>query len=486
MNLSTARAGNRAKEVGLRKAIGAFRKEIIVQFYSESFIISFISLVFSMILVIEFLPLFNSLSGKVLTFDIWTNKSIILLILAVATITGIISGSYPALFLSSFKPVKVLKGTLGLGTKNSLFRKLLVSFQFVLTIMLIIGTIAVNRQLHFVRNQKLGFNKEQVLCVKLQGELNQKLDLFKSELKKNPDVVAVSGVSFPPAQIRRSTIMSEWEGRESDDQFLLYLLAADHDFVKTMQIEMAQGRYFSRQFTTDTSEGIIVNEAAVRAMGMQTPLGKKIFENRIIGVTKDFHFSSLHSKIGPLTIYFDPWEIQQLLVRVHSDDMGQTIKSIEANWNKLAPAFPFEYSFLDEQIDDLYHAEQRVEKVVNAFSLLALLIACLGLFGLASYTAEQRTKEVGIRKVLGASASGIVLLLSKEFTKYVFIANLIAWPAAYLVLKNWLQNFAYRIDLSLWIFIMAGLIALVIAVLTVSWQAIRAAISNPVDSLRYE
>jgi ABC-type antimicrobial peptide transport system permease subunit len=486
MNLATARAGNRAKEVGLRKAIGAYRKEIILQFYSESFIISAISLLFSVLLVMEFLPIFNSLSGKELRFDLLGNKSIFLIILTVATVTGFISGSYPALFLSSFKPIKVLKGTLALGSKSTIFRKLLVSFQFMLTIVLIIGTIVVNRQLYFIKNQKLGFNKEQVLCVKLQGNLNQKLDILKGELKKIPDVTDVSGVSQPPSRIRTSTIISEWEGRDSDDQFLMYLMSADHDFLNTMEIEIGQGRYFSRELKTDTSEGIIVNEAAVRAMGMKSPLGKKIFDNRIIGMVKDFHFYSLHSKIGPLAIYFDPRKIEQLLVRVNSANISPTINAIETSWKKLVPAFPIQYTFLDEQIDDLYRSEQRVEKVVNTFSFLALLIACLGLFGLASYTAEQRTKEVGIRKVLGASASGIVLLLSKEFTRYVIIANLIAWPTAYLVLNKWLQNFAYHIDLSWWFFLSAGMLALIIAVLTVSWQAIRVAITNPVKALRYE
>jgi ABC-type antimicrobial peptide transport system permease subunit len=421
-----------------------------------------------------------------LTFNLFENGSILLLILAVAFFTGIVSGSYPALFLSSFKPVKILKGTMALGSKSRLFRKILVSFQFMLTIVLIIGTIVVNRQLHFIRNQKLGFNKEQVLCVRLQGDLHKKLDLLRNELTKIPEVTNVSGVSHAPSQIRTSTIISEWEGRDSDDQFLIYLLSADHDFLNTMEIQMGQGRYFSRELKTDTSEGIIVNEAAIRAMGMKSPLGKKIFDNRIIGVVKDFHFYSLHSKIGPLAIYFDPRQIEQILIRVKTGNIGNTIKSIEESWSKLLPAFPFQYSFLDEQIDELYKSEQRVERVINSFSFLALFIASLGLFGLASYTAEQRTKEVGIRKILGANAEGIVLLLSKEFIRYVIVANLIAWPLAYLVLNQWLQNFAYHIDLSWWFFLVAGFLAFTIALLTVSWQAIRVAFSDPVKALRYE
>jgi putative ABC transport system permease protein len=486
MNLATARAGNRAKEVGLRKTVGARRREIINQFFTESMLYSIISLVFAILIAMEFLPLFNSISGKNLGLGIRNSLKIFLFLVGIAAITGIIAGSYPALFLSSFRPVKVLKGTLKSGSKSSLFRKLLVSFQFLLTIVLIISTIVVNRQLHFIKGQKLGFDKERVLCVKLHGDLNKKAEVIKSELIKNPHVKDASAVSLLPAQIRRSTIISEWEGRNTDDQFLIYLLSADFDFAKTMKIEMVKGRYFSREFLTDTSEGIIINEAAVRAMGMKSPLGKKLFDNRIIGVMKDFNFTSLHSKIGPLAIYFDPREIRYLLVKVNPGNLGTSVQSIENEWHRIVPGFPFEYNFLDDQIDELYHAEQQVGRVINTFSLLALFVACLGLFGMASYTAEQRTKEVGIRKVHGATVPGIVMLLSREFTRYVLFANIAAWPIAYYTMNKWLQEFAYRIDLTIWPFLLAGLSAFVIALLTVSWQAIRAATANPVESLRYE
>lgn len=484
INLATARAGSRAKEVGIRKVSGAGRKEIITQFYIESLLFAFAALIISSILVIDLLPVFNSISGKELVFDLLGDIKIILFTAAVALITGIISGSYPALILSRFNPARVLKGGTGFGTRNKNFRKPLVIFQFSLTIILIIGTVAINRQLHFLENKNLGFNREQVLCVGMPGKLSQKLTLIKNRLKDNPDVVDISGVSFPPSGILASTKINEWEGRESNAEFLSYLLSADYNFDKTMQIKMVQGRYFTLK--SDTAEGCVINEAAVKAMGMESPVGRKIQGLKVIGVIKDFNFTSLHSKIAPLMIYFDPKEIKQLLIRIKPGNIKHTISSIETEWNKIAPAFPFEYSFLDEQINRLYKSDIRVGHVINTFSILALFIACLGMFGLASYTAERRTKEVGVRKVLGAKVSGIILLLSGEFTKYVVLANLFAWPVAYFFLNRWLQDFAYHIDLSLWMFVLSGTAALIVSLITVIYQAIKAAVANPVKSLRYE
>ena len=304
------------------------------------------------------------------------------------------------------------------------------------------------------------------------------------QLKENRQVINISGVSYPPSGILSSTRINEWDKRESDSEFLSYLLSADFDFTRTMQIKMIEGRYFSLK--SDTTEGCIVNQAAVKAMGMQSPVGKKVVGLKIIGVIKDFNFTSLHSQISPLIIYCDPNEIKQLLVRIKPGDVSQTIKSLETEWNKIAPEFPFDYGFLDEQINKQYKSDIRVGNVINTFSLLALFIACLGMFGLASFTAEQRTKEVGIRKILGASVDSIVFTLIGDFLKWIVLANVIAWPIAWYVINKWLQNFAYRIDISWWMFLLAGGVALLIAILTVSFQAIKAATANPVKSLRYE
>ena len=484
INLATARAGSRAKEVGMRKVIGARRKEIIYQFFLESVIYSFSAFIISIILIFDLLNVFNSISGKELSFGFSNDLNIILLTAFVAILTGIISGSYPALILSRFHPAKVLKGSTGLGPGNKNFRKPLVIFQFSLTVILIIGTVVVNRQLHFLENKNLGFNKDQVLTIVLHGRLPQKLDIIKERLKVNGDVTDLSGVSYPPSGILSSTKVDEWDERKSGSEFLSYLLSADYDFAKTMQIEMVQGRYF--ELKSDTANGCIINQAAAKAMDMKSPVGKKILGLKILGVMKDFNFTSLHSEIAPLIIYYDPSEIKQLLVRIKPGDISGTISSLESEWNKIAPGYPFDYSFLDDQIDNLYKSDVRIGYVINIFSFLALFIACLGMFGLASYTAERRTKEVGVRKVLGAKVSGIIILLSKEFIKYVILANVIAWPVAYFFLSKWLQNFAYRIELSWWMFVLSGGIALLIAVITVVFQAIKAAVANPVRSLRYE
>jgi ABC-type antimicrobial peptide transport system permease subunit len=486
MNLSTARSGKRAKEVGLRKAIGAGRKEIIYQFYNESILMSLIALIFALLLVVSFMPLFNSISGKELEFNIFNNASISFMLLGTALVTGFISGSYPAFFLSAFQPVKVLSGNLSSGTRGNLFRKVLVSFQFVLTISLIIGTLIINNQLHYIRNQKLGYNKEQLISMPLKGDLNEKTDLLRNEFIKNEEVINVSAVSFLPSRIRASFIVDEWEGSNPDEQFLSHLLYSDYELENTIKFEMAAGRYYSKEFATDTSTGIVINEAAVKVMGMESPIGKKYLGLEIIGVIKDFHFRSLHSKISPLTVAFQPNRYNYLLLKIQSKDIAATIEHMNETWAAIVPEFPFEFEFLDDKIDAEYKSDYRIEDIINSFTALIIFIACLGLFGLASYTAERRTKEIGVRKVLGSSITNIVVLLTKEFSKWILISNIIAWPVAYYAMDNWLENFAYRANLDWWIFIGSGGIALLIALLTVSYQAIKAALANPVDSLRTE
>ncbi len=486
MNLTTAYSGNRTKEIGLRKVIGAKRNELILQYMGESVILAIIALIFSILLVFLCLPVYNTLSGKEFVLNFSNYKNCAFLLFGVTILTGIIAGSYPALYLSSFKPVKIFKGNLRTGPGNSIFRKIMVSLQFVLTICLIITTLTVNRQMFYLKNKKLGFNKEHLLYVHLTGELRQKTDLLKQELKKNNVVQNVSIVSSLPLPVNWSLLLDSWEGSQANDKLLVHLLAADYDFLNTMELFMTEGRFFSKEFVSDTLDGVIVNETAVRTMGIDSPIGKKAGNWRIIGVMKDFHFRSLHSKITPLMFIFPKKRSNYLLIRLKTGDVAQSLKSLETTWRKSFAEYPFEYRFLDERINKLYSSEQQIEKIMKVFTLLAVFIACLGLFGLASFTTEQRRKEIGIRKVLGLSVGGIVKMLANDFTQYVLYANLISWPIAWLAMNKWLQNFAYRIQLHVWMFLTAGILALLVALLTIGYHSIRAATANPVEALRYE
>jgi ABC-type antimicrobial peptide transport system permease subunit len=486
MNLATARAGKRTKEVGLRKVVGASRREIVLQFFGESILISLMALSLSLLLVEMFLPLFNDLAAKQLSFGMIKNGYMILILLGTAIATGTISGSYPALFISSLAPASVLKGSWRSGSKGAFFRKLLVSLQFVLSITLIIGTVVVGRQLHFMQNQKLGFDKEQVLCINLKGESTRKFELLKSELSKIEGVVNISVASDAPAGLDMSTLIHEWGEGQIKGDLLIHRLFADWDLAATLGVEMAEGRFLSQQFISDTSASVVVNQAAVRAMGMESPLGKEVLGSTIVGVVKDFHFNSLHSQIKPLAIQHRSDLFRFLLVKIKPGDVSRSIGSLSAAWGELVPGTPFEYQFLDENIDEMYKTDQRMGKMVDSFTILALFIACLGLFGMASFTAEQRTKEIGIRKVLGATIPGITFSLIREFGKWVLLANLIAWPLAYFTMNRMLEVYAYRISLDVWVFLAAGGAALIIAVATVSYQSIKAALANPVESRRYE
>jgi len=358
--------------------------------------------------------------------------------------------------------------------------------QFVLSITLIIGTVVIGQQLHFIRNQKLGFDNEGVLCINLKGDSPRKYELLKSELSKAEGVASISAVSRPPAGLHMSTLIHEWGDGQVQGEILIHRLFADWDFAATLGIEMADGRFLSQRFVSDTSAIVVVKQAAVRAMGMVSPLGKEVLGSTIVGVVKDFHFSSLHSEIKPLAIQHRPDMLRYLLVKMRSDDISGSVSSLTATWGKLVPGTPFDYQFLDENIDRLYRTDQRIGKIINSFTVLALFIACLGLFGMASFTAQQRTKEIGIRKVLGATVPEITFSLIREFGKWVLLANLIAWPLAYFTMNRMLEVYAYRIRMDLWIFFAAGATALILAVATVSYQSIKAALANPVETLRYE
>ena len=491
MNLATARSGNRAREVGMRKVAGAHRTDIIKQFFGESILLAFIALVFALIIVKLLLPAFNNLAAKELSMNISGNLLGLLVLFGIALLTGIISGSYPAIFLSSFQPARVLKGSLQSGQKGSVFRKILVVTQFTLTILLIICTVVVYNQLNYLRNKKLGYDKEHMIYMGMRGEMRAKFDTLKNELLKNSNILGITASSNVPTYgYSFSNSLWHWEGQNPDEETLMRAVFIDDDYFKTFGMEMAEGRSYSREFSTDATEAIIVNEEAVKAMKMKSPLGKRLSLNehnfKIIGVVKNYNFRSLRQKIDPLILIYERQASRALFAKLKSDNISQTIGYIEKIREKFAPGYPFNYHFLDEALDDLYRSEERIGTIFRYFSVLAIFISCLGLFGLASFMAEQRTKEIGIRKVLGATVSNIVLLLSKEFAKWVFVANVIAWPIAYYAVNKWLQGFAYRTTIGLWIFILAAVMVLFIALLTVSYQSFKAAMANPVNALKYE
>ena len=504
MNLSTARSARRAKEVGLRKVAGAERWQLIRQFLGESYLYTALSMILAIGLSFCLLPLLRNLTGLPLHFSQLGQTWIILSLLGVIFLVGFCSGSYPALFLSAYQPVQVLKGTLKTGKKGTLFRKILVVSQFSISIILVIATFIFNRQLLFMHNKDLGFKKEQIIVIRNQGGRGAgNIEPFKQDLFKSPRILGVSGSLMLPGYIGMYNYIT-WEGAPNDERIVIEHNTVDYDFIKTYEMELIAGRDFSPQFPSDRRSGndpknagaVILNETAVKRIGWIDPIGKEIIQTfgtarihyRVIGVVKDFHYSSLYNPIRPMKLFLDPLNSRSISVKVQPQDMEKTLKYIEASWNRFKPNYPLSHFFLDSHFAQRYQREQKMQSLFGYFSLLAIFISCLGLLGLASFAAQQRTKEIGIRKVLGASVPKLVLLLSKEFTTWVVISNVAAWPIAYYFMNKWLQSFAYRININhnIFVFFLASLMALVIAWLTVSFQAVKAASCNPVDSLRYE
>ncbi len=497
MNLATARSARRAKEVGLRKVIGANRKQLIGQFLGESLLLTFVSMLLAVVLVQAVLPAFNGLSGKALTLSLTDTKlfgGLLLLFL----VTSLVSGSYPAFFLSAFQPVKVLKGGVTkVGSGTVFFRNGLVVVQFVVSIVLIVGTAVVYNQLQHIKTINLGYDKANLLYLPLKGDLPGSLPVFRTELERNPALNDYTAVSHLPSSLTGSTMAVEWEGKDPEVQQQIPVLGVDESFLEVFRIQLPAGRNFAKNAKADTAS-FIVNEKALQVMGIKTEsaVGKPFTlwgtKGRIIGVVKDFNFKPIHQPIEPIILWFSPSNLWYkpaygyMVVRTKPGQTEAAIAGAKQIWQKLNPTYTFDYGFLDQDLDRLYRAEQRMGRIFNAFALLAIFISCLGLYGLAAFTAEQRTKEIGIRKVLGASVSSVVSLLSKDFLKLVLLANILAWPLAGYVMHQWLQNFAYRIDLSWGIFALAGVAALLIALFTVSFQAIKAAVANPVKSLRSE
>jgi putative ABC transport system permease protein len=491
VNLTTARASHRSLEIGMRKVVGANRANLIRQFLGESILISFLSLLIAVGLVLLALPAFSSISGKELSLAAFDIGLLAAGLIGIGLITGILSGSYPAFLLSAIKPVRVLKGGLRIGSKNSAFRKILVTCQFSLSIALIIGTFVVYRQLDFMQKKNLGYNREHIVYFAERGAFWENYDAFKIELQRNSNIVGITAASSIPTHTVTSTSGVDWEGKDPGFDVLFTQFNVDYDYFETFEMEMAQGRSFSKDFPTDATEAFILNETGARLTGMENPIGKKFtLWNRsgpVIGVVKDYHFKSLHAKIEPLVLrmFHRNWN-RCVIIRVKSDSITETLKAVEDAYKKHHPGYPFEFQFLDEALNALYSSEMRTGRVFRYFMFLAIFISCLGLFGLASFMADQRTKEIGIRKVLGASVPGIFVMLLKEFVKWVLLASAISWPLAYFVMDRWLKNFAYRTDIALWIFLVSGTLGLAVAAATVSYQSLKASVANPADSLRYE
>ena len=493
MNLSTALSLKRTKEVGIKKTVGANRKTLILQFLGESFILSLIAYLVAILFVELLLPEFNFLAGKRLAIG-FSDPSFLGLSVLVIAVTGLISGSYPALFLSSFSPIQILKEKFKLNSGNLFTRKGLVVFQFIVSIVMIICTFVVISQLSFIRNSNLGFDKENLLCIKLTGEANSKYTVLKNELMKNAEVISMSRSESINGTFTRTTSVN-WVGKPQNEEVHFWILNSDENLAATYKFRMSMGRFFFEQYPSDKTGAYVINEAAAKSMGFKDPLNKEIQlwgkKGKIIGVIEDFHYASFHTAIEPL-IFTMPDRNQQagrfqvLTIRFKSQSPNNLISSIEKTWHEQIAGSPFDYYFYDDSLNKLYFSEIRMGIIFKYFSFLSILIACLGLFGLVSISAEQRTKEIGIRKVLGASVSNVALILSKEFLLLVILSNVIAWPVAYFFMNKWLQDFAYRINIVWWMFVLSGGIALLIALLTVSFQAIKAATTNPVKSLRYE
>jgi len=498
MNLSTARSANRAKEVGLRKVLGAFKSNLIRQFLGESVILCLMAFVVSLAFIPLFIPVFNAISGKTLTVAYFTQIKVLVSLLAITLFVAACSGSYPAFYLSRFQPVRVMRGSLKAGSKNSLLRSVLVILQFAVSITLVIGTGIVSNQLSYMRDKNLGFDKEQMLLVPIRNnEIRKNYETVKQELLSVSGVSGITAMSDIPGYALSADAYVP-EGNQTDQSRIVRYISTDHDILDVMNIDIVEGRSFSHEFETDAESAILISETAARELGWEGQAVGRTFkkivdlslkkwkELTVVGVFKDFHHRPLHEPIGSLFMFINPDEFNTFIVRVAPGNIAGTIGLLRQQWEKIDPAHPFEYSFFDDRLDQLYRSEQRLGVLFRAFSFLAIFIACLGLFGLASFTAEQRTKEIGIRKILGASVPGIVLMLWREFIILVALANIIAWPISFYFMNKWLNNFAFRTDLDLLVFAAAAAAAIVIALGTVSYQALRAAMTNPVKALRHE
>ncbi|MEP6951144.1 MAG: ABC transporter permease [Ginsengibacter sp.] len=492
MNLATAVSGRRAKEIGLRKTIGAVRSQLVAQFIGESLLLSFISLLLAVLIVYLMLPLFNQLASKTISFNIF-KPHIFISLISIAIITGLLSGSYPAFFLSSFNPVKALKGNKILRSNKSFLRNGLVVLQFSISIILIVCTLVIYNQLRFIQNRNIGFNKENLLYMKMPevGDLKNNKDAMRATLAQYPDITNYTFTDGLPTNLT-STSQLTWHGMNPGTNVMASRLRVDENFIKTFGMQMAAGRFFSNDFG-DNDTGYVVNETALKAMGLnaKNAIGKVISisledkEVPIIGVVKDFNFKPVQQPIEPLVMKTN-FGGGYVVMRTTPANFQKVINTLQKSFHNVYSDYPFTYGFVNDDLSKLYVTEQRMESLFNIFSVLSIVISCLGLFGLATFATQQRIKEIGVRKVLGAGQAGIVALLSRDFIRLVAISLIIAFPVAWWAMNKWLQGFAYRIYISWWVFVVAGFGALIITLLTVSFQAIKAAVANPVKSLRTE
>ena len=503
VNLATARSFRRAKEIGVRKVIGAERKQLIMQFIGETILLSVLSMLLAIVATILIVPLLNQFTGKSIQFNPFANPILGLIILAAGIVIGMIAGIYPALVLSGFQPIKVLKNMKLVGSGSGAWlRQALVVIQFSLSVLLIVSTTIVYRQTQFLNKTDIGFNKEQVVYFQVRGDLEKNLEAFKSELKRSPGIVSItSGYGLPGDLYAGDGVKTTGADGEKDRSANVFI--GDHDYAKTLGLRIIAGRDFSKDMATDENEAFLINETAVKEWGFGTPgkaIGQKISwdkwspkdtlnkvkRGQVIGVVEDFHYKSLHEKVTASVIQIYPQVVFAVAVKLKTADIKNTIAYINNAWGKFVPGFPLDYKFMDETYAKMYKAEAKLSDLLWIFTIMAIVVGCMGLFGLAAFSAEQRTKELGIRKVLGANAFDIVGLLSKNFLVLVLIASLIAFPIAWWAMNSWLKDFPYRVNISWWVFGIAIIAALGIALLTVSFQAIKAALANPVKSLRTE
>ena len=486
MNLSTATAAKRAKEVGIRKVLGSNKNQLLYQFLSEAFMATFIAMSLAMVLVVVSLPFYNSLSGKELQLDYLGQPVVLLSLLLLTVLISLLAGGYPAFFLSSFKPISALKNKFLGGNDNKGIRGGLVVFQFVISAGLILATLIVNQQMQYIQNKDIGYDRNELLVLREAYLLGKDQQAFKNKLLKNPKVTSISQSAFAPAGFSDNNQTMVYKDGQFSRRMPVYNI--DENYIPTMGMQLVAGRNFSKEFGAD-STNVIINETAVKVLGLgENPLGKVITEGEgsktVVGVIKDFHFKSLHQPIDPLFMMYGPYG--GFIIKAKSSDMSALISDAQSLWNSFGSDETFGYTLLDESYRQTYVTEDKMGTLLNVFALLTILVACLGLFGLVTFTAEQRFKEIGIRKVLGSSVAGIVTMLSKDFLKLVCLSFLVAFPLGYYLMNKWLQGFAYRIEIQWWMFVLAGLITIAIAFMTIGWKSFRAATMNPVLALKDE